>query len=57
MANFAIIENGKVINIVVAEPDYAAEKGWVELIGDAGIGWDYIDGQFVDSHKIPQSIL
>ncbi len=57
MPNFAIIENGKVINIAVAESGYAAEQGWVELTGDAGIGWDYVNGQFVDSHQIPQTIL
>lgn len=57
MPNFAVIENGKVVNIVVAEQDYAAEQGWVELTGDAGIGWDYVNEQFVDSHQIPQAIL
>lgn len=57
MPNFAVIENGKVVNIVVAEQDYAAEQEWVELTGDAGIGWDYVNEQFVDSHQIPQTIL
>lgn len=36
---YAIIENGKVSNIVVAEPDVAAERGWVELPNGVGIGW------------------
>jgi hypothetical protein len=57
MPNFAVIENEKVINVVVAEADYAAEQGWIELVDDAGIGCIYIDGQFVDKSKIPQSIL
>jgi len=50
MANtYAIIQNGKVINIVIANVDYATKNGWVELLGDAGIGWDYINGQFIDN--------
>ena len=49
MPNFAVIEYGKVINVVVAEPDIAAEQNWVPLTGDAGIGWDYADGQFVNN--------
>jgi hypothetical protein len=48
MNKYAIIENGKVINTVVAEADYAAEKGWISLT-NGGIGWDYVDGQFVDN--------
>lgn len=51
--NYAIIENSIVINSVVAEPEYAQEQGWVELIGDAGIGWSYIDGQFIAPQPIP----
>jgi len=49
MSNFAIIENGKVINAVVAEADYASDQGWIALPMGAGIGWDYINGQFVDN--------
>lgn len=41
MMRAAIIENGTVINIVVAEPDFAAEQGWIvsetAQIGDL---WD-----------------
>ena len=53
MPNFAIIENGKVVNAVVSEADYAAEQGWVELTGSAGIDWDYVNGQFVDNSPVP----
>ena len=49
MPNYAIIENGKVINTVVSESDYAAQQGWVSLPENAGIGWDYVSGQFVDN--------
>lgn len=45
--NYAIIKDQIVVNAAVAEPQYAQEQGWVELTGDAGIGWRYIDGQFL----------
>ena len=41
---YAIIENGTVVNAVLAEPDFAAEQGWIELPPGAGIGWSY-DGK------------
>jgi hypothetical protein len=53
MSNFAIIENGKVINTVIAEADYAAAQGWIELTS-GGIGWDYINGQFIDNRPVPE---
>jgi hypothetical protein len=51
MPNFAVIENGKVVNAVVSDADFAAENGWVELTS-GGIGWDYIDGVFVDNRPV-----
>jgi hypothetical protein len=51
MPNYAIIENGKVINTVVAEADYAATQGWV-FCEHGGIGWDYTNGQFVDNRPV-----
>ena len=56
MPNYAIIKNGKVVNAVVAEADYAAEQGWVELSGDAGVDWDYVNGQFVDNRPAPEVV-
>jgi hypothetical protein len=56
MPNYAIIENGKVVNTVVAEADYAATKGWVELTS-GGIDWDYINGQFVDNRLVPEVVV
>ena len=56
MANFAIIENGKVVNAVVAEADFAAEQGWTALPDGAGIGWDYVGGQFVDNRPAPEVV-
>jgi len=40
---YAIIENGVVTNVVVADADYAAQNGWIEC-PEAGPGWLY-DGQ------------
>lgn len=55
MPNYAIIENGKVVNLVVAEADYAATQGWVAC-PNGGIGWDYINGQFVDNRPVPEIV-
>ena len=54
--NYAIIENGKVINTVVAEADFAAEQGWVLLPEGAGIDWDYVNDKFVDNRPIPEVV-
>jgi len=49
---YAEIKDGKVVNILIAEPDVAAERGWVECpIG--GIGWDYDGSTFVDNRPEP----
>ena len=56
MPNFAIIENGKVVNTVVAEADYAAEQGWVASPDAVCIDWDYIDGQFADNRPVPEVV-
>jgi hypothetical protein len=54
--NYAIIENGKVVNAVVAEADLAKEQGWVLLPEGAGIDWDYVDGEFVDNRPKPEVV-
>jgi hypothetical protein len=54
MPKFAIIENEKIVNVVVAEFEYAATQGWVALPDGAGIGWDYTNGQFVDNRPVPE---
>jgi hypothetical protein len=46
---YAEIKDGKVINIVIAEPDVAAERGWVECPEEVGIGWDYDNTSFIDN--------
>jgi hypothetical protein len=52
MPNYAIIENGKVVNTVVAEADYATTQGWVVLT-NGGVDWDYTNGQFIDNRPVP----
>lgn len=51
MKNYAIIENGKVVNTVVADADYAATQGWI-LCESGGIDWDYVNGQFIDNRPV-----
>ena len=57
MAKYAVIENGKVINTVLAETDVAAERGWILCTEEAGIGWDYTNGQFVDNRPTPEVVV
>jgi hypothetical protein len=56
MSNFAIIENGKVINVAISESEYANQQGWVALPEGFGIGCDYINGQFVDNRPKPDPV-
>jgi hypothetical protein len=50
---YAIIENGVVTNVVVAEADYAAEQGWIDA-GIAGIGWKYDGTAFTAPDPVPE---
>jgi hypothetical protein len=43
---YAVIEDGVVVNIAVAEEDFAAEQGWVFLPFGVGIGWLYDGSTF-----------
>lgn len=56
MHKYAIIENGKVINTVMSDHDYAAEQGWVSCSDNAGIDWNYTNGQFVDNRPQPEVV-
>jgi hypothetical protein len=42
---YAIIENGVVVNVVIADAEYAAQQGWITC-PDAGPGWTYANGVF-----------
>jgi hypothetical protein len=52
MPNYAVIENGKVVNLCVATAQDVKPDNWV-LCESGGIGWDYTDGQFVDNRPVP----
>ena len=42
---YAIIENGTVTNVVVADAETASANGWIEC-PNAGPYWTYADGVF-----------
>lgn len=56
MLNYAIIENELVINTVIADEQYAQSQGWVLLTNNAGIGWSYKNGQFIEPLPTAQEI-
>lgn len=41
---YAVVKNGIVENIVASNSEFAAQQGWIECLGPAGIGWSY-DGK------------
>ena len=47
----AIVENGVVVNIALAEPDFAAEQGWI--VSDTAKIGDLWDGQTFTSAAAP----
>jgi hypothetical protein len=54
MANYAVIENAKVVNVCIAEVSDTKPDNWV-LCESGGIGWDYTNGQFVDNRPVPEA--
>ena len=42
---YAIIENGLVTNVVVADAEFASQNGWIDC-PVAGPGWTYANGVF-----------
>jgi hypothetical protein len=51
---YAIVIKNKVTNVVVwnGKLTWQYEGQLVELTDNAGIGWDYIDGKFVDNRPV-----
>ncbi len=43
---YAIVENGIVVNAVVASSEFAQQQGWIELKDNAAIGWSYDGSNF-----------
>jgi len=56
MAKYAVIENGKVVNICIADASDTKPDNWV-LCESGGIGWDYTNGQFVDNRPIVEMVI
>jgi len=52
MPNYAVVENGKVVNMCVADPSDVKPNNWV-LCESGGIGWDYDGTNFVDNRPMP----
>jgi hypothetical protein len=48
---YAIIENGVVTNVVVAEADYAAQQGWIEC-NAVNPGWKYDGTTFTEPDPV-----
>ncbi len=57
---FAIIEDGIVANIVLAEQEFAADQGWVEAVDGVGPGWFFNGVEFMppapSAPVVPQSV-
>lgn len=53
---FAIISDNTVKNIVLAEPDFAQEQGWVQIPEETlvGIGWGFDGTTFFELEKTQQ---
>ena len=48
---YAIIENGLVANVVVADAEFATQNGWIAC-PDAGPGWKYDGTTFTEPDPI-----
>jgi hypothetical protein len=55
MVNYAVVDNGIVINIVVADEQSAADNGWIDATG-ARIG-DTWDGEAFTSPPVPSPTI
>ena len=43
---YAIIQGGIVVNVVLAEPEFAAEQGWIAAPDEVSTGWLYDGSTF-----------
>lgn len=56
MPNYAIIENGVVVNIIVANSFYTPPAGQLAIQSDtAQIGWVYENNEFIAPNDVPPS--
>ncbi len=51
----AVVENGVVTNIVIADADFAASKGWIQVNGIVDIGYLYDGTSFSENPAINEN--
>jgi len=56
MKKYALVKDGKVVNVILADSKIETEEEMVELEEGSvvGIDWDYTDGQFTDNRPVPE---
>lgn len=59
LKKYAHIKDSKVINILIWDgvttlPD---QNNLVEIVNNEGIGWDYIEGKFIDNRPPPERLI
>lgn len=54
IGRFAVVEDGKVAAVINwdGEQELPAEMVLVPVPDDAGVGWDYVDGEFQDNRPV-----
>lgn len=52
---YAIIENGVVINMALADPNFATEQGWQIIPDDIDIGWIWDGSNFIHPSRDPDA--
>lgn len=53
---YAIIENGQVANVTLADADFAAERGWIAAPDSVGPGWSYDGQEFAPPPSPPSTV-
>ena len=56
MSVYAVIENSKVVNLVISDADYAKQQQWVLANENVQIGFDFINGAFVENRPAPEVV-
>lgn len=51
---YAIIENGVVTNVVLADSTFAEEQGWIAAPDDVGPGWLWDGNNFIPPQRDPK---